>query len=239
MNSHNFVLLHGAWHGAWCWEHVAMNLTALGHTVTTPTQRGLGERSDELTMAITLTDFVEDVVEHLNQTDVRDAVLVGHSFGGNGISGAADVVPQRIRKLVYFDALILENGQAPFDRLPRDLVAQRVQLAQQTSGGISLPPPPPESFGVFDDKDAQWLENNLTPHPFGTYQSPLKLQHPVANGIDAHYVVCNKPIYEPLADVREWVRKAGWPVHELAAGHDAMVTEPALTTELLLKIAAC
>ena len=203
----HFVLLHGAWHGAWCWERVALNLRALGHSVTTPTQRGVGERADELTLTITLDDFIEDVVDHLIETDQNDVVLVGHSFGGNGISGAADRVPERISKLVYLDALVLENGQTSFGRLPDDVVAERKKLAAESSGGVSLPPPTPASFGVTDPADAAWLNERLTPHPFGTYTSPLNLAGPVANGIEAIYVACGDPVYAPLESTREWVRK--------------------------------
>lgn len=234
---YNFVLLHGAWHGAWCWQYVATNLTALGHNVTTPVQRGLGERADEMTMDITLSDFVEDVIQHLVNNDLRDVVLVGHSFGGSGISGAADQVPERIAKLVYLDALILDNGEKPVDHLPEDITANRMQMARESSGGISMPPPSAASFGVLDSTEAQWLEQQLTPHPAGTYNSALQLANPLGNGIDTTYVLCNDPIYEPLASSRQRVRSAGWKIEEIATGHDLMVSAPAPTTELLLKIA--
>jgi len=215
-----------------------MNLNALGHSATTPIQRGVGERADELTMTITLSDFVDDLVEHLVETDQQNVILVGHSFGGNAISGAADKVPERISRLVYLDAMVLKNGEAPFDLLPPSLAQQRLQLARDSSGGISLPPPPAASFGVLDKTEGEWLEQRLTPHPVSTYTSKLELDNPLGNGIDAHYIVCTDPIYEPLASTRERVRELGWPVHEIATGHNAMVTAPAPLTELLLKIAA-
>jgi len=215
-----------------------MNLNALGHSATTPTQRGLGERADEMTMTITLSDFVDDLVEHLIETDQKDVILVGHSFGGNAISGAADRVPERISRLVYLDAMVLKNGEAPFDLLPQSLVQERLQQARDSSGGISLPPPPATSFGVLDKTEGEWLEQRLTPHPVSTYTSKLELDNAIGNGIDADYIVCTDPIYEPLASTRERVRELGWPVHEIATGHNAMVTAPAPLTELLLKIAA-
>lgn len=215
-----------------------MNLNALGHTATTPTQRGLGERADELTMTITLSDFTDDLVEHIIETDQRDVILVGHSFGGNAISGAADRIPERIARLVYLDAMVLNSGEAPFDRLPAALAEERLQLARETSGGISLPAPPATSFGVLDKNEGDWLEQRLTPHPVSTYTSKLELDNPLANGIDATYVFCTDPVYEPLESTRERVRQLGWPIREIAAGHNAMVTEPALLTGLLLDIAA-
>src|SRR5947208_2776826 len=110
MTGKTYVLLHGAFHGAWCWRDVADRLRAAGHRVTTPTQTGLGERRHLLSAQITLDTFVEDLVEHLESEELEAAILVGHSFGGNAISGAADRVPGRIRHLVYLDAMILEDG---------------------------------------------------------------------------------------------------------------------------------
>ena len=118
MTGNTFVLLHGAWHGGWCWHDVAVLLRAQGHSVTAPTQTGLGERRHLLSGAITLETFVQDLVEHLEAEEIEDAILVGHSFGGMAISGAADRVPQRIRHLVYLDSMVLEDGQAFFDVLP-------------------------------------------------------------------------------------------------------------------------
>jgi pimeloyl-ACP methyl ester carboxylesterase len=95
-----FVLVHGAWHGGWCWEKVAAILRGQGHEVHTPTQTGLGERAHLMSRAITLDTFVDDIANVLTFTNLDDVVLVGHSFGGNAISGVADRMPERIRKLV-------------------------------------------------------------------------------------------------------------------------------------------
>ena len=116
ITSNTLVLVHGDW----CWRDVAGLLRARGHRVTTPTQTGLGERRHLLSEAITLETFVQDLVEHLEAEEVEDVILVGHSFGGMAISGAADRVPQRIRHLVYLDSLVLEDGQTLFDVLPAD-----------------------------------------------------------------------------------------------------------------------
>src|SRR5215469_5914508 len=92
-----FVLVHGAWHGGWCWSKVAAILRTRGHTVFTPTQTGLGERAHLISKSIDLGVFVTDITNVIKYEDLTDIVLVGHSFGGNAISGVADTMRERIR----------------------------------------------------------------------------------------------------------------------------------------------
>ena len=228
-----FVLLHGAFHGGWCWERVASPLRARGHRVTTPTQTGLAERRHLMSREITLGTFVDDLVNHLHYEDLTDAVLVGHSFGGNALSGAAERVPWRIAELVYLDSMVLEGGMTPFDGLPPDRVAERTRLAEESTGGVSVPAPPAASFGVLDPDDAAWLEARMTPHPLSTFRSPLPIQGRPGNGLPARYIICTDPIYHPLESVRRWVARAGWPVQEIATGHDAMVSAPEALVDML------
>jgi pimeloyl-ACP methyl ester carboxylesterase len=228
-----FVLLHGAFHGGWCWKRVAALLRARGHRVTTPTQTGLGERRHLLSREITLGTFIDDLVNHLLYEDLTGAVLVGHSFGGNALSGAAERAPSRIAELVYLDSMVIEGGMAPFDGIAPEVVAERLRLAEETSGGLSIPPPPASAFGVLDPQDAAWLEARMTPHPLSTYRSPLPIEGPPGNGLPGRYITCTDPIYHPLASVRRWVASAGWPVEEIATGHDAMITAPEALVEML------
>lgn len=228
-----FVLLHGAFHGGWCWQRVAEPLRARGHRVTTPTQTGLGERRHLLSREITLATFVDDLVNHLLYEDLTDAVLVGHSFGGNALSGAAERVPDRIAELVYLDSMVIEGGMTPFDGLPPERVAERIRLAEETSGGVSIPPPPAATFGVTDPGDAAWLEAHMTPHPLSTYQSPLPIEGKPGNGLPGRYIICTDPIYHPLESARRWAAQAGWQMEEIATGHDAMVTAPQALVDML------
>ena len=186
------MLVHGAWHGGWCWGKVAAILRGRGHTVLTPTQTGLGERSHLLSKSITLDTFVDDIVNVLKFEELKDVILVGHSFGGNAISGTADRMPDRIRQLVYLDAAMLENGQSVFSLLPPDVVAARTKAAQDSSGGLSIPPPPAAAFGLSDPAQQAWLTARLTPHPFGTFTSPLNLKNKIANGLPAIYIILHR-----------------------------------------------
>ena len=232
-----YVLVHGAWHGGWCWRRVADRLRAAGHVVLTPTCTGLGERSHLLSRAITLETFTQDVVNAIEFEELTDVILVGHSFGGSAITGAADRIPERIRHLVYLDAAILRDGESPFSILPPELVAARTREAEESSGGLSLPAPPPAAFGVTDPGQAAWLRRRLTPHPFTTYTSRLRLEGPPGNNLPRTYVARTDPSYAPLQATRDWVRRQpDWQWAELATGHDAMVTAPAELARMLIHI---
>ena len=228
MAGKTFVLLHGAFHGAWCWRDVAGLLRAAGHRVSTPTQTGLGERRHLISAQITLDTFVADVVEHIEAEELEDIILVGHSFGGLGISGAADRIPARIRHLVYLDSMVLEDGQTPWGRMDPAVAAERRRIVMEQGAGLVAVPPPVSAFGVPEDHPlAPWVRRRLTPHPAGTYQSPLRLANPVGNGLPCTYIACTAPWYAPLAWTRDWVRgRPGWDWREIATGHDAMVTAP-------------
>jgi pimeloyl-ACP methyl ester carboxylesterase len=232
-----FVLVHGSWHGGWCWREVADHLRAAGHPVFTPTQTGLGERAHLMSGAITLDTFAEDITGVIRFEDLQEVVLVGHSFGGNTISGVADRMPERLHHLVYLDAMILEAGQSAFDILPPEAVAARTKASMEFDGGLSVPPPSAEALGILKPEDAARTLPRLTPHPMSVNRAPLNLSHPIGNGVAKTYVLCTDPIYPALERSRAFARAQGWPIVELATGHDAMVTAPRDTADLLLRLA--
>jgi len=231
-----FVLIHGAWHGGWCWRHVAHRLRAAGHEVYAPTMTGLGERAHHLAPSTGLTTFIDDACAVLEYEELQDVVLVGHSFGGPVISGVADRMPQRLRRLIYLDALIVQNGQSGLSILPPQVQAERSRTID--AEGLRMAIPAPEKFGVFEPQQAQWLMRRLTPHPLNAYREPLLLRHPLGNGLPKTYIAVTDPWYAPLADVRTWVKaQPDWDWREIAAGHDAMVTSPDALADLLISIA--
>jgi pimeloyl-ACP methyl ester carboxylesterase len=232
-----FVLVHGAWHGGWCWRLVAEALRGAGHRVITPTQTGLGERRHLLRPGLTLDLFVDDIVNVLEAEELEEVVLVGHSFGGNAISGAADRVPERLRHLVYLDAMVIEGGQTPFGTMPEEVVATRRRQAAE-SGGLTIPCPPTAAFGIPEGHALEgWVRRRLTPHPAGTYESPLTLRHPLGNGVKRTYIACTAPVYAPLAPTQARLRgRPGWGWQEIATGHDAMVTAPEELARMLMAI---
>jgi pimeloyl-ACP methyl ester carboxylesterase len=215
-SAQTFVLVHGAWHGGWCWSRVADRLRAAGHVVFTPTQTGLGERKHLLPKDITLDTFTKDIANVIEAEELSNIILVGHSFGGLAISGVADAMPDKIRHLV---------------------IAARRKAAEETSGGLSLPTPPPSAFGVSDAKDTEWVKRRLTPHPLGTYTSTLNIKGPVGNNLPRTYIHCTNPSYAALESSRQWVKaQQGWRWADIATGHDAMVMAPEELTRMLIGV---
>ena len=235
-NRPHFILVHGAWHGGWVWKEVKESLQKQGYNVTCPTQTGLGERKHLLSLKITIDIFIDDIVNHILIEDLSNIILVGHSFAGSTISGVADRLKDRINRLIYLDAVILSNGQSPFDIAPDSIVKERIALAQNSENQMSIPPPSPEGFGVFDQRKAITLAKNLTPHPISTFQSKLNIRNEIGNGLPLSYIFCTNPIYKSLESSREIVRQKKWPIFELNASHDAMYTHPKETLNLLMKI---
>ncbi|MEM7238695.1 MAG: alpha/beta hydrolase family protein [Pseudomonadota bacterium] len=234
--SMTFVLVHGAWHGGWCWDGVAGLLRARGHRVSAPTQSGLAERAHLLSRGITLETFIDDVTGHILSEDARDVVLVGHSFAGSSISGAAERLPDRIRSLIYLDAIIVEAGETPLDQFGPEVRARRLKAANESSGGLSIPVPTAEAMGISDPAQAAWLIPRLTPHPLSTFQSPLPISGKPGAGHRCHYIRVTHPVYAPLEASRNRVWGYGWPIHDIATGHDAMITAPHALAELLIDL---
>jgi pimeloyl-ACP methyl ester carboxylesterase len=231
------VLVHGAWHGGWCWRRVADRLRADGHMVFAPTCTGLGDKAHLLSKDITLDTFTNDVAGVIEAEELNDVILVGHPFGGNPTSGIAERMPNRIKHLVYLDSLIVEPGKSPVDSLPADVVAARKKASEETSGGLSLPAPPPSAFGVPDGPDAEWVKRRLTPHPISTYESKLNIKGPVGNNLRRTYIHCTNQSFAALQASRNWVKaQQGWRWMKIATGHDAMVMAPDELAKMLTGI---
>jgi len=236
MARRDYVLVHGAWHGGWCWRSVAELLRHAGHAAFTPTLTGLGERRHLLHAGITLDTFVDDIVNVLRAEELEDVILVGHSFGGRVVCGVADRAPERLRRLVLLDAGLPESGKAAWDGLPADVREARLARA---GGGPSVPAPDPGEFGVEDPAALAWLARRLTPHPLGSYTTPLMLAHPLGNGVPVSYIRCTAPVYRPMAASAARAKALpGWHYLELATGHDAMVSAPGELARLLLDLDA-
>ncbi len=233
----NFVLVHGAWHGGWCWRHVAARLNARGHQVFTPTMTGLGERAHLLDANTGLSTCIADIAGVIDAEELQNVVLVGHSFAGPVITGVADCMPERLKHLVYLDALVVQHGQSALSLFSADVQQERSRTIDEQ--GLRMAIPSPEKFGVIDTAQQAWLKRRLTSHPLKAYTEPLMLQHPIGNGLPKTYIAVTDPWYPPLAELRDWVRaQPDWQWRELAAGHDAMITSPEALADLLEALAA-
>ncbi|WP_417210574.1 alpha/beta fold hydrolase [Antarctobacter sp.] len=231
-----YVLVHGAYHGGWCWATVAEGLRALGHRVFTPTLTGLGERAHLLRFHPCLNTWIEDVAQVMRFEDLSEVILVGHSFSGSIVSALADRMPERLRRLVYLDAMLLQSGQSPKD-ISAPGVIEAYEERARANDGIAVPPNPPAHYGVTDPDMAVWFATKLTPHPVRTYLDALHLDHPLGNGVPATYIACSAPFFATTRKSRAVARAmAGWTYLEIATAHNAMTLAPDLLTKVLDRI---
>lgn len=228
------VLVHGAWHGGWCWERVAPLLRAAGHAVYTPTLTGLAERARLLDRETGLTTHIADIVSLLEQHDLRRVILVGHSYGGMVISGAAAAQPDRIAALVYLDAFVPQAGDCVMTLLPPHRAAHYAESAANAGDGWRIPSPPASGLGVTAPEDVTWLEARLTDHPLLAFKQPLPDDPPPPDQVARRYLRCNPGSPSFAAVAARLQADPTWDYHELASGHDAMVTVPAELGALLL-----
>jgi pimeloyl-ACP methyl ester carboxylesterase len=228
-----FVLVHGAWHGGWCWRRVAGLLREAGHEVFTPTLTGFGERAHLLSADVGPDTLVQDVVAVLENEELSDVVLVGHSFGALVALAVAERAPDRVRRIVLLDGLVVEPWDAGFAGLPPGSAAARTAAAEAT-GGVAVPPPSGAAFGLADPEDIAWVDRRLTPHPLRTYAEPFPLRVPLGAGLPVTYVCCTDPAYPAVHSAHAIARREGWAFRELPTGHDAMISAPGPTAELLM-----
>ena len=229
------VLIHGAFHGGWCWRRVATPLREAGHTVFTPTMTGLGERAHLLSAQTGLNSMIQDIVSVIENEELEDVVLVGHSFGCLPVLGAADRIPDRLRRVVLLDGMVVKPWKRAADNVPAKEMAARVAAAWRHGRGLAFPPPPASSFGVSDPEDVAWVERRMTPQPINAYLEQAAIGNPLGNGLPVTYVYCTDPIYAPAATSHEAVREAGFEWREIPASHDLMVTHPDLTIAEILR----
>lgn len=233
-----FVLVHGAYHGGWCWRAVARVLRDAGHSVFTPSLTGLAERRHLMSAALSVDTFVTDIANVIEAEDLSDVTLVGHSFGGVVISGVADRLPQRLRRLVYLDAVTPVAGKSLFDMMPEhERDARLAALARRADGGVQAPAPSAKHFGITDEREAAWVDRRLTSHPVGGFTSPVMLDNPLTNGVPAAYIRCTTPVF-PINDPCAAYARAqpDWQYREIATGHDAMISAPVELARLLLEL---
>jgi pimeloyl-ACP methyl ester carboxylesterase len=164
--AHTFVLVHGAWHGGWCWPRVADRLRSGGHKVFTPTLTGLGERSHLLSSEIDIATHVTDIVNVIKWERLTDIVLCGHSYGGFVISGVAEKMAGAVRSIVFLDAFVPDDGDSP-QSLTGPAIREGIRAAVQR-GDLSMPPRPAAFFGV-NEADRPWVDALCVPQPTGTF----------------------------------------------------------------------
>lgn len=218
-----YVLVHGAWHGGWCWKRVVPALRSAGHVVHTPTLTGLGERTHLASPTIDLDVHIADVVNLIEAEELREVVLVGHSYGGMVITGVADRAADRLRRVVYLDAFLPESGKCLLDYLHPD----RRSIIEQGARSGFVPPLPMRIFGVTDPQDVAWVSRHEVPQSYRTFAQPLHFTGKGGAGLPRTFVYCSSP---PTGSFDQFAARLrtdpAWGFHELKTGHDSMITDP-------------
>ncbi|AEY93808.1 esterase [Streptomyces hygroscopicus subsp. jinggangensis 5008] len=217
-------------------------LEAAGHRVFAPSLTGFGDKAHLLGPEVGLDTHVDDVVGLITEENLRDVVLVGHSYAGLVISSTANRIPERIAHLVYLDAMVPEDGESAVDVQP--MTRQLIELAEKSESGWRVPPLPEQPapfglFGVTDPADVAWLRGMLSDQPVRCLQQPVRLGNPAAHAIPRTHIhnvgampagVTRRPVppIQPNGTAAQ--------VWELPTGHDCMITIPSELSELLLKL---
>ncbi|PLR31452.1 alpha/beta hydrolase [Chimaeribacter californicus] len=221
-----FVLVHGAFQGAWVWSRLARLLRQQGHDVYTPTLTGLGERAHLAGGAITLDTHIQDIVNVFHYEDIQEAVLCGHSYGGMVITGVANQIPGRLRALVFIDAFVPAAGESLIDVQGEGAAALWVAQAAETGGMI-----PPLSAALFNvnEADAARIDALSLPQPLGTFVQAVQggIEAPALRALHRTFIFAG-------ANGGDWFVSThlrlkdhpDWRVHDIACGHNIMLDRP-------------
>jgi len=216
-----FLLVHGAWHGGWCWDQVSARLTALGHVVIAPTLTGLCERSHLLSPSVNLSTHIDDVAGEIRFKDLSNVVLCGHSYGGMVITGVAERYAERIASIVYLDAFWPRDGQSLDDI-----------TGHASQPGVN---PTRKASAFMDPANAAWADARLTPQPVETFREKLKVTGAVERIPKRTFVQATLGEAPFFAATFERAKaSAGWKTIQVNCRHDVMVDQPDQMTKILL-----
>jgi len=217
---------------------VAPILRRAGHEVYTPTLTGLGERAHLARPGIDLDLHVQDVVAVLEMEDLRDVVLLGHSYGGMVVTGVADRAPERIRRLIYLDAFVPENGKCLLDYVERAVPERAAAFRKEGEQFGSVAPPPLSLWGLVAPEHVAFARPRENRHPFHCFTQPIRLANPAARALPKTFIYCSSPATGSFDGFAAKYRSdPAWRFHELATGHDAMILVPEELAAILLQSA--
>lgn len=227
-----FLVCHGAWSAGWAWKKMRPLMRAAGHELHVPTYTGLGERAHLASAAVDLELHVADVLAVIDVEDLRDLVVVGHSYGGMVATAVADRRPERVMRLVYLDAFVPRDGDCAFDLMPPDIARSRAAAAVD---GWKVPPSPIPLDTAAEDRD--WIAARRGPQPIATFRQPLRIEG--RSRAPRDYVYCTRAApgdaFRRFADAAR--ADLAWRCHEIDASHSPHVTAPQALAALLTRLA--
>jgi pimeloyl-ACP methyl ester carboxylesterase len=230
-----FVLVHGAWHGGWCWRRVADLLEKQGHKVFTPTLTGVCDRSHLLDAKTDLSTHITDIANLITWERLGDLVLCGHSYGGFVVSGVAERVGKAVASIVFLDAFLPKDGESMADLIspkPRETL-----MALIAQGAATMPPIPAASFQV-NEKDRAWVDGLCTPQPLAALTQKIKLTGARERIAKKTYIRASaypSPSFDAAAERAR--SDPSWRHYALPCGHDVMVDMPERLAEILVEVA--
>jgi pimeloyl-ACP methyl ester carboxylesterase len=230
-----FLVCHGAWSAGWAWKKMHPRMQAAGHRLVTPTYTGLGEREHLANPSVDLETHIQDILNVIKYEDLRDIVLIGHSYGGMVATGVADRARDRIAQLIYLDAFVPKDGQSLLD-LNEPARARMTELAKSGDGWRVPPnPTPPDTAAA----DLEWLTERRVNQPIKCFEMPLKLRSGELT-LPRSYIYALRAT--PADTFRPFAERAkiesGWCYYEIDASHSPHVTAPEVLMPLLEKIVA-
>jgi pimeloyl-ACP methyl ester carboxylesterase len=230
-----FLVCHGAWSAGWAWKKMHPLMQAAGYRLVTPTYTGLGEREHLANRSVDLETHIQDILNVIKYEDLRDIVLIGHSYGGMVATGVADRARDRINQLIYLDAFVPDDGQSLLDL---NEPARQAMMERARSGdGWRVPPnpTPPDTTSA----DVAWLTERRVDMPIKCFEMPLKLRHGQLT-LPRSYIYATRitpaDTFGPFA--KRLKSEPGWRYHEIDASHSPHVTAPEALMGLLQKIVA-
>ncbi|MFF5207103.1 alpha/beta fold hydrolase [Streptosporangium sp. NPDC000396] len=235
----DFVLIPGAWMGAWAWEPVACRLRELGHRVRTVTLSGLAAPETDVS-TVGLETHVDDVLSVLEKEDLRDVIVVGHSYSGIVAGQVADRAPDRVARTVFVEGFLPHNGRSMLHVFPERQRTDELQLIADNQGRWPVPDVAIVAEGQdLSAQQARWLVERFVGHPGRTISEPAVLARPLAQQ-RASYIVCTMEHFNGKVsdDVAAMRTEPNWTFHTLDTGYWPMLSAPDQLATLLTDIAS-
>ena len=231
-----FLVAHGAWSAGWAWKKIHPLMSAAGHRLFTPTYTGLGEREHLANPSNDLGTHIQDMLAVIKYEDLRDVVLIGHSYGGMVATGVAERARDRIAQLIYLDAFVPRDGQALFDLISP---AARHGMQENAKAGDGWRVPPNPIPPDISEADAKWLAERRLPQSIKCFEAALHLRD-TEIALPRSYIYCTRiapaDTFRPFAERAKSER--GWRYYEIDASHSPHVTAPETLAALLQAIVA-
>jgi pimeloyl-ACP methyl ester carboxylesterase len=236
-----FVLVPGAWLGAWAWEGITRALRERGHTVLPVTLTGLGEGADQATPETNLDTHIDDIVTAVDQHGLHDVTLVAHSYAAAPVTGAAGRLGSRLERLVYLDSAPFAEGMGMLDLMPPQAGEQLTKQVADHGEGWRLPMPPIEVLGSFgsleglSEDQLDLMRAKAMPQPFGTYEQRLTGPAEPGPDVDRVLIACNdfRALLDAGVPMLAFLNQAPWRRFDLSTGHWPMLSAPGELADVL------